>query len=43
MKGTLTGVTKGGQMKGSKAQSSFVNTPALILGKGKGLKSGKKY
>jgi len=38
----LTGISKGGQLKGSKAQSGFVNTPATMLSKGKGLHKGKR-
>lgn len=34
----LTSIGKGGQLKGSKAQSSFVNTPATSLAKPKGMK-----
>lgn len=42
----VSGVTIGGQIRHSKAQTSFVNTPATLLGKGKrGLRSkaGKRY
>lgn len=42
----VSGVTQGGMIKHSKAQTSFVNTPATLLGRGhKGLRSkgGKRY